>query len=50
MKSNAWKIIQILALAIGLTGLAFTSGVALGYVAPRFFTDSGERVGLFFVK
>ena len=42
MKSNAWKIILILALAIGLTGLAFTSGVALGYVAPRFFTDSGE--------
>lgn len=42
MKSNVWKIILVLALVIGLTGVAFTTGVALGYVAPRIFEPSGE--------
>ncbi|MFQ5942050.1 MAG: S41 family peptidase [Anaerolineales bacterium] len=42
MSSNAWKIGLVLVAVIGLTGLAFTSGVALGYVAPRFNTDAGE--------
>ncbi len=42
MKSNALKILLVLAIAVGLTGLAFTSGVALGYVAPRITTSSGE--------
>ncbi|MEE9216517.1 MAG: S41 family peptidase [Anaerolineales bacterium] len=42
MKSNALKIGLVLAVAIGLTGLAFTSGLALGYVAPRITAASGE--------
>jgi carboxyl-terminal processing protease len=42
MKPNAWKVGLVLAVAIGLTGLAFTSGVALGYVAPRITAASGE--------
>ena len=42
MKSNAFKIGLVLAFAIGLTGIAFTSGIALGYVAPRITTSSGE--------
>jgi len=42
MKSNAMKILLVLAFAVGLTGVAFTSGVALGYVAPRFTASSGE--------
>ena len=42
MSSNAWKVGLVLALAIGLTGLAFTSGVAVGYVAPRITAASGE--------
>ena len=42
MKSNAMKIPLVLAIAVGLTGIAFTSGVALGYVAPRFTASSGE--------
>ncbi len=42
MKSNAMKILLVLAIAVGLTGIAFTSGVALGYVAPRIAASSGE--------
>ncbi len=42
MKSNAVKIGLVLAIAIGLTGLAFTSGLALGYVAPRITAASGD--------
>ena len=42
MKSNAMKILLVLAIAVGLTGIAFTSGVALGYVAPRISAASGE--------
>ncbi len=42
MKSSALKILLVLAIAVGFTGLAFTSGVALGYVAPRFTASSGE--------
>jgi carboxyl-terminal processing protease len=42
MKSNAFKIGLVLAIAIGLTGIAFTSGIVLGYVAPRITTASGE--------
>lgn len=42
MSSNTWKVGLILAFAIGLTGMAFTSGIALGYVAPRFTTAFGE--------
>ncbi len=42
MKSNATKILLVLAAAVGLTGIAFTSGVALGYVAPRITASSGE--------
>ncbi len=42
MKSNAWKVGLVLAVAIGFTGLAFTSGVALGYVAPRITAASGD--------
>ncbi len=42
MKSNATKILLVLAVAVGLTGIAFTSGVALGYVAPRITAFSGE--------
>ncbi len=42
MKSNATKILLVLAVAVGLTGIAFTSGVALGYVAPRITASSGE--------
>jgi carboxyl-terminal processing protease len=42
MKSNASKIGLVLVMAIGLTGLAFTSGVALGYVAPRITASSAD--------
>ncbi len=42
MKSNTFKIGLVLAIAIGLTGIAFTTGIALGYVAPRITTSSGE--------
>jgi hypothetical protein len=42
MKSNAMKILLVLAIAVGLTGIAFTSGVAFGYVAPRITASSGE--------
>ncbi len=42
MKSNATKILLVLAVAVGLTGIAFTSGLALGYVAPRITASSGE--------
>lgn len=42
MKSNAWKVGLVLAVAIGLIGLAFTSGVALGYVASRITAASGD--------
>ncbi len=42
MKSNAWKVGLVLAVVIVLTGLAFTSGVALGYVAPRITAAAGE--------
>jgi len=42
MKSTVWKVLLVLALVIGLTALAFTSGVALGYVAPRIFAPSGD--------
>jgi carboxyl-terminal processing protease len=42
MKSNALKIGLVLAIAIGLTGIAFTSGVVFGYVAPRIISASGE--------
>jgi len=42
MKSNPWKVGLVLAVAIGLTGLAFTSGVALGYVAPRITAATGD--------
>ena len=42
MKSNTWKVGLVLAVAIGFTGLAFTSGVALGYVAPRITAASGN--------
>ncbi|MFQ5921675.1 MAG: S41 family peptidase [Anaerolineales bacterium] len=49
MNSNAWKIGLVLAVVIGLTGLAFTSGVALGYVAPRITVASGEAPPIEFV-
>jgi carboxyl-terminal processing protease len=42
MKSNAIKIGLVLVVAIGLIGIAFTSGIALGYLAPRITTASGE--------
>ena len=42
MKSNALRIGLIVAIAIGLTGIAFTSGIAVGYVAPRLTTASGD--------
>ena len=42
MKSNAFKIGLVLVIAIGLTGIAFTSGIAVGYLAPRITTASGE--------
>ena len=42
MSSNPRKVGLILAVAIGITGLAFTSGVALGTVAPRFTVASGD--------
>ncbi|MCZ6531191.1 MAG: S41 family peptidase [Chloroflexi bacterium] len=42
MKSNTWKVGLVLAVAIGFTGLAFTSGVALGYVAPRITAAAGD--------
>ncbi|GMR09658.1 MAG: S41 family peptidase [Anaerolineae bacterium] len=42
MRSNAWKVGLVLAVGMGLTGLAFTTGVALGYVAPRITAASGE--------
>lgn len=40
MKSNAFQIGLVLAVAIGLTTLAFTSGVAFGVVAPRLASSS----------
>ncbi len=42
MSSNAWKVGFILAFAVVITGMAFTSGVALGYVAPRFVSTSPD--------
>ena len=42
MKSNALKIGLVLVIAIGLTGIAFTSGIALGYMAPRITAASGD--------
>ena len=48
MKSSALKILLVLAIAVGLTGLAFASGVAIGYVAPRITASSGEAPSIEF--
>ncbi len=42
MKSSSLKILLVLAIAVGLTGLAFASGIVFGYVAPRITASSGE--------